>query len=118
MRTPSKATLKKYGLSLDEWIALYNKHDGRCWICKAPFDGSDRRYEPRTACVDHEHVKGFKKMSDDEKRQYIRGMLCFQCNRLIAQKSNTVEKLQAGISYLNNYKRRSASVTRMYSKDA
>jgi len=103
MRLPTKATLKKYGLTEDEWIVLYNKNGGLCYICNVPFDGSDRGEKPRLACVDHDHVKGFKAMSSDEKKKHIRGMLCSQCNRLLAQKSNTTKKLYKAIEYLERF---------------
>jgi len=106
MRLPSKATLKKYGLSEQEWIVLYNKHDGRCYICGVPFDGSDRGGKERLACVDHEHVNGFKKMSPEDKKKHLRGMLCYQCNRLVAQKSNTINKMYKAIEYLERYESR------------
>lgn len=31
-------------------------------------------------CVDHIHVRNFKKMLPSEKRKYVRGLLCFMCN--------------------------------------
>ena len=105
MRTPSKTTLKKYGLSLEEWTDLYNKYDGKCWICGTWFDGRDRGDKPRLACIDHQHVKGFKDMPDEEKAKHIRGMLCFQCNNIMAQKSNTLEKLRNAVVYLEEYEK-------------
>ena len=105
IRLPSKVTLRKYGLTVEGWLNFYNRHDGRCWICKKPFDGSDRGWKPRKACVDHEHVKDFKEMSDEEKAKHLRGMLCFQCNRLIVQKTNTLENLRNAVAYLEEYEK-------------
>jgi hypothetical protein len=64
---------KTYGITLKDWEKMLKDQKGVCWICKTlPPSGR--------LCVDHEHVKGFKKMGTNEKTQYVRGLLCFLCN--------------------------------------
>lgn len=98
-RTASKATLKKYGLSQEEWQALYYKFDGCCWIC-------GRSLEGKLACVDHEHVKGFKKMSPEEKKKHLRGILCYQDNKLVVSRVVTPERLRKAAKYLEEHEKR------------
>lgn len=97
-RTASEKTLKKFGLSQDEWQALYYKFDGKCHICKRSLEG-------KHANVDHEHVRGWKKMPPNKRKQFVRGLACFQCNRLLLQKSVTIKKLKAATAYLEEYEK-------------
>jgi len=62
----------KYGLTLQEYESMLESQDGRCAICK--------QIPKRTLCVDHVHVKGYKSMDLEDKRKYVRGLLCFLCN--------------------------------------
>jgi hypothetical protein len=57
-----------YGLEYEEYLVL--KKDG-CMICGT---------KEGRLCVDHIHQAGFKKMLPEEKRKYVRGILCFLCN--------------------------------------
>lgn len=104
---PVKATLKKYGLSSGQWLELYEQGNGCCWICKRPFFDTDKKL--RNSYIDHEHVKNYKNLPPEEKRKYIRGLLCFQCNRIMVQKSNTTLKLRAALKYLIQYELRKGS---------
>lgn len=60
-----------YGLEYQEYLVL--KEHG-CMICGI---------KEGRLCVDHIHQAGFKKMPADEKRKYVRGILCFLCNTAI-----------------------------------
>jgi hypothetical protein len=57
-----------YGIDL-KWFKERSKNG--CEVCG--------RKEGRL-CVDHIHVKGFKKLSVEDKRMFIRGVACFMCN--------------------------------------
>lgn len=89
---PTSPTLKKYGLSLEDWIKLFNKNNGCCHICGRPF-------VTRTN-IDHEHVRGFKKMTPEQRRQYVRGLLCPTCNRFIVMRGMTSERLFSAWKYM------------------
>lgn len=64
---------KKYGITEDEYRALYRAQGGKCYVCRKA-NGNSRRLG-----VDHDHVTG-----------EVRGLVCTgsldakTCNRLIA----------------------------------
>lgn len=86
-------------MSLIEWIDLLNKQGCVCVICnKVPSTG---RF-----VTDHEHVKGWKNLPPNERKKYVRGILCWYCNNKTLTKGITVEKLKNAIDYLNGYRSR------------
>lgn len=95
-RLPTGQTLHKYGLSLQDWLELFNSQQGACAICKTPFAG-------RRANVDHVHVKGWNQMAPEQRRQYIRGLLCYQCNKFMCMRGVTSTKLWNGFMYMRAY---------------
>lgn len=99
MKIPTKPTLKKYGLDEEGWAALYNKYGGRCHCClRIPPSGQ--------YYVDHEHLKNYKKLSPEIRRQGIRGVLCFHCNKRLLQRGNdNLRKLRNAVRYLEEYER-------------
>lgn len=99
MKVPTKVTLKKYGLSEQEWIDLYNKHDGCCHVCLKPFLDGRRVY------TEHEHVKGWKQMPPGERKLYVRGLAHFICNNRILTKGVTPEMLRKAADYLERFNR-------------
>ena len=100
-RTPSKATLRKYGLSPSEWWDILSRQGGACAVChRVPANGR--------LCTDHEHVKGWKKMLPEQRKKYVRGMLCFFCNHYYVGRSITVAKAANVLAYLKAYEVRNA----------
>jgi len=98
MKLPAKTTLEKYGLTEDEWLHLYNKYGGRCHCCFRRFKEDKRIY------IDHEHVVNYKKLSPEERKEKVRGLLDYQCNFILLQKSNDDRrKLKNGMRYLERY---------------
>lgn len=59
--------LKTYGLTLEQYEALYEAQGGVCYICQRA-TGKTRRL-----AVDHDHATG-----------YVRGLLCKPCNSVLA----------------------------------
>ncbi len=54
LKEPSKQTLERYGLSLQEWLAIADKQNHKCFVCeKYPRNGR--------ICVDHYHIKRLEK---------------------------------------------------------
>lgn len=96
LQQPSKQTLAKYGLSLEDWNAIALKQDHKCFIC---------RKEPTTGrlCVDHEHVKGWKKMPPNMRKLFVRGLLCWVCNHYYVGRGISIEKAQNVVQYLTEY---------------
>lgn len=93
---PSKATLKKYGLSIEEWRAILEKQNGVCFVCK-------KVPEKNKLAIDHEHVLRWKKMPPEKRKLYVRGLLCFFCNFRLVARGMTLEKAKNVVEYLQNY---------------
>lgn len=99
IQEPTQQTLKKYGLQLNDWKELLTCQGYRCAICKRiPTSGIYR--------IDHFHAQNFKKMSAEKKKLYIRGILCFHCNRYIVPRGMTAEKAQSAADYLSKFEKR------------
>jgi hypothetical protein len=96
---PKKATLKRYGLKLEEWQALLIRQGGVCAICqKVPPN--------QRLCTDHEHAKGWKKMPPERRKLYVRGLLCAYCNLRLLRKGWTLIKLERAVEYVKRYEQR------------
>jgi len=62
-----------YGITLKEWEQKLADQGGVCGMCNTlPNSG--------VLCTDHLHIKGFKKMLPEQKKKYVRGLICFLCN--------------------------------------
>ncbi len=69
----NKYLLSKYGITVEEYNKILKSQNGVCAVCKG-LPGKGR------LCVDHLHILGFKKMKPEEKKKYVRGLVCFMCN--------------------------------------
>ena len=94
--TPTPLTLRKYGLSRDEWTAMLEAQGGTCAVCL---------YDPPSGrlVIDHEHVPKWKKMAPEQRKQYVRGLLCWTCNRYFLARGATEFKLARAAEYLKRY---------------
>ncbi len=81
-------TLRKYGLTEEQYQQMLDAQGGVCAIC----GGVDKG---KSLAVDHDHNTGEN-----------RGLLCFQCNVVIGNSRENVETLQSAIDYLTFYKDR------------
>lgn len=79
-----RATLKKYGVTPDEFDSMLAEQDGRCAICRSDDPGAWPNW-----CVDHDHVTG-----------EVRGLLCFHCNTALGHFRDDPVSLAAAIDYL------------------
>ena len=95
-KPPSKATLKKYGNTHDEWIALALSQGNVCAICK-------KLPETGKLVQDHLHIKNYKKLSSKERKKYLRGLLCVYCNLRLLPKGMTLEKARNLVAYLEAF---------------
>ncbi len=95
-KTPSQATLKKYGLTETEWHDLLNSQDGTCGVCR-------KLPKSLRLCIDHEHINGWKKLPPSERKQYVRGLLCFFCNRYFLARGMHQTKARNIVTYLDKY---------------
>lgn len=96
LREPKPPTLRRYGLSLDEWRAMAERQGYVCFVCEK---------EPSTGrlCIDHFHVKGWKKMPPEERKKYVRGLLCWFCNHSYVGRGITVAKARRVVAYLEAF---------------
>jgi hypothetical protein len=99
VRVPGRATLRRYGLTHADWLAIYNRQGGACAVC---------RLAPRTGRfnIDHDHVKGWKKMPPGLRRRHVRGLLCHFCNHYYVGRCITVAKAEAVTEYLRRHEER------------
>lgn len=94
---PHPSTLAKYGLLLEEWQVMYDKQAGACAVC-----GRDGL----RLVIDHEHAVGWKNMADEERKRYVRGLLCNACNHYIVTRYVDAKKLRKAAAYIEAYERR------------
>lgn len=74
--------LTKYGITEDQYDAVYRKQSGCCAVCKRP----SGTFKHRLA-IDHDHKSG-----------EIRGLLCIHCNRYVIGR----HRKELGASLLQN----------------
>ena len=90
-----RLTLKKYGLTVEGYDAMYEAQKGLCAICGQP-EIFKKNYgessEPRMLPVDHDHKTGKP-----------RKLLCSNCNLGIGNFKESVELLLAAAEYLKSY---------------
>jgi hypothetical protein len=99
VKTPSEATLKKYGLIEAEWQVMADAQGHACFICeKTPTTGR--------LVIDHEHVKGWKKMPPEQRKLYVRGLLCWVCNHYYVGRGISIAKAEKVVKYLSDYAQR------------
>ncbi len=73
---PTSVTLKKYGMTAGDYVAMFRGQDGQCDLCGEPLDG-------KRVNIDHFHVRGWKKMKPEKRRIYVRALLHARCNRFL-----------------------------------
>ncbi len=80
-----KTKLKvKFGMTLEQYEALYKKQTGRCAIC-----GRNRSEFKTALSVDHDHTTG-----------KVRGLLCHDCNTGLGKFGDSVFTLNLAADYL------------------
>ncbi len=94
---PTDITLHKYGLSRLEWWELFKKQHGACAVCHTAFRPGQR------INVDHAHVKGWNKMAPEQRRGYVRGLLCYTCNKFAAMRGVTSTKAWNLYMYMREF---------------
>lgn len=93
IKPPLQETLDKYGLSLADWWKMAKDQDNKCQICKkTPGTG---RFN-----IDHKHVSRWKHKPPEERKKWVRALLCWTCNRLVVGRGVTIEKLASAQLYL------------------
>ena len=85
------SNIKRYGLTVDDYINLEKSQNGVCKIC-----GETEKYNKRLS-IDHDHscCPGATSCTD-----CIRGLLCSRCNKVLGQINDNEVLLQKMIDYL------------------
>jgi len=73
LKAKDKRLKSTYGISLEEYQAQAKRQNYKCYICQ----------KIKPLVVDHIHVKDYKKLPLEEKRKYVRLLLCTYCNKWI-----------------------------------
>ncbi len=95
---PGPATLRRYGLTREEWLALMKAQGWKCPVCQ-------KRTGVRWT-TDHEHVPGWKLKPPHERKRYVRGILCaFDNHRRVPSRQTSVEARRVA-DYLATYEAR------------
>lgn len=71
-----------------------------CYIC-------EKLPPSRRLFIDHEHVRGFKRLPAEQRKNFVRGLVCSTCNYRILHKHATLAKLTRAVLYLQEYYARS-----------
>jgi hypothetical protein len=89
-----------YGITPDEYDAMYERQSGRCAICGEPKDpwepGGGVKGRNRFLVVDHDHTDN-----------RVRALLCWNCNCGLGQFRDNPAILHAAIMYLRAQQRES-----------
>ena len=125
IKPPTPTTLARYGLTADEWLAICRRQRWTCPICLQPFGN-------RLLVTDHDHVKGFRAtkrrkakrskrgdgkvvrvraMSQEERKQHVRGVVHAWCNGLI-RVWLTLERAESITAYLRAHADRRAAASK------
>lgn len=96
---PSRATLRRYGMSQDDWLDLLREQKSVCGVCRLP---------PKNGkmVVDHHHVKGWKKMRPAQRKLFVRGLCCSFCNFYLLGRMMTANRADAVARYLRAHNKR------------
>lgn len=82
------ARIWKYGISPDDYLAMWHQQGGKCAVCREP-EVSKRKGAVLNLAVDHCHKTG-----------RVRGLLCSSCNGGMGLFKDSPERLMAAIRYL------------------
>lgn len=84
----AKRLLGQYGLTVEQFEAMYLDQNGLCAVC-------GKRMTDRDCHVDHDHNSKEKSL-----RQQVRGLLCSNCNTGLGMFKDSVRLLALAIVYL------------------
>ena len=102
VKPPGAATLRRYGLTAHEWLSLLAAQCWRCPICEKSGAGV-------TWNTDHDHVPGWKNKTPEERRRFVRGVLCAYCNHRRVNSRMSAREARRIADYLAAYEARRAA---------
>ena len=83
-----KRQVLTYGITWEQFVAMWDEQDGKCKICRIEVQ-TFAQHSSSAGCIDHDHSTG-----------QIRGILCRRCNLGIGYFRDKPVLLQAAIVYL------------------
>ena len=86
----SHHSYNRHGLTEPEFLAMYNKFDGKCWSCK----------DSNITCIDHDHRCCPHRNKSCGK--CIRGLLCGGCNTALGHLYDSEDRISALLIYLQS----------------
>ncbi len=92
-RARDKVLRRVYGISLDQYNAIFEAQDYRCAICRCTEEEAEAK-SSQGFCVDHDHETGA-----------VRNILCSHCNRGIGLLQDDSTVLEAAANYLRGHGR-------------
>lgn len=69
----TKYIWRQYGLTPEDVVQMYAEQGGTCACC--PSELADHKW-----VIDHKHAPGYKRMPPEERRKFVRGLVCIYCN--------------------------------------
>lgn len=99
IRPPSPATLRRYGLTAGDWLGLLKAQGWRCPVCLK--SGPTVKWN-----TDHDHVPGWAKRPPEERKRYVRGVLCSYCNHRRVNSRMPADEARRIADYLSAYENR------------
>lgn len=91
-RNRRTATLKQYGLTLEDYAEILSAQEGVCAICMQKETQRTRGEGLANLAVDHDAATGT-----------VRGLLCAQCNQAIGKFRHEILLLESATSYLRRH---------------
>ncbi len=76
-----------FNMTVDDYMAMYEKQNGQCAIC-----GSDQNGSRKNFCIDHDHETG-----------KVRGLLCHNCNVSVGLMKDSPSLLRQAAAYLEGF---------------
>jgi hypothetical protein len=99
IKPPGPATLRRYGITAEEWLTLLAAQGWRCPVCHKT--GAAVKWN-----TDHDHVPGWKAKPAHERAAYVRGVLCAYCNHRRVNSRMSATEAQRIADYLAAYEAR------------
>jgi galactose-1-phosphate uridylyltransferase len=81
--------MKNYGMTPQDYEAMFSQQKGLCAICYNPETAKDRQGNIRPLSIDHNHIT-----------KKVRSLLCHRCNVAIGLFKEDIKLLEKAISYL------------------
>ena len=85
-----------YGISLEGKKKMYEDQNKCCDSCNRPYSIDELQ-------VDHKHIPGYKQLDAEEKRKYVRSLLCRACNSCAGYANDNPHLLRMVANYLDKH---------------